>query len=124
MVLADLRWKLFVWAIVFMFPGLHGSALASPVLSSYSLDEAIAKGVVNARMSLFSATDQKHVLDSIAGIDSGIIYATYVGVWGTIRQQDINSAGQLAATLHQRLPRTILGGGVNESVRSPFRLKP
>lgn len=116
MELADLRSKLFVLAIAFTFIGLPGSSLASSGSSSYSLDEAIAKGVVNARMSLFNATDQKHVLDSIAGIDPGIIYATYVGVWGTIRQQDINSAGQLAATLHQRLPRTILGGGVNESV--------
>ena len=107
---------MFVWATVFAFLGLQRRALASSGSSSYSLDEAIAKGVVNARMSLFNATDQKHVLDSIAGIDPGIIYATYVGVWGTIRQQDINSAGQLAAVLHQYLPRTILGGGVNESV--------
>jgi len=81
---ADLRSKLFVWAIVFAFLGPHGSALASSASSSYSLDEAIAKGVVNARMSLFNATDQRDVLDSIAGIDPGILYATYVGVWGTI----------------------------------------
>lgn len=114
--LASLKSKLFCLAIVAALLGAQGSALVSSDSSSYTLDEAMAKGVVNARMSLFNATDQKHVLDSIAGIDPGILYATYVGVWGTIRQQDINSAGQLAATLHQHLPRTILGGGVNESV--------
>jgi hypothetical protein len=27
----------------------------------YTLDAAIAKGVVNTRMSLFNATDQKHI---------------------------------------------------------------
>lgn len=82
----------------------------------YPLNTAISKGVVNARMSLFSATDQKHVLDTIQGLDPGMIYATYVGVWGTIRQQDLNSAGQLAGKLRQLLPHTILGGGVNESM--------
>jgi hypothetical protein len=82
----------------------------------YPLSTAISKGVVNTRMSLFSATDQKHVLDAIQNLDPGMIYAAYVGVWGTIRQQDLNSAGQLASKLRQLLPRTILGGGVNESV--------
>lgn len=82
----------------------------------YPLNTAISKGVVSARMSLFSATDQKHVLDTIQKLNPGMIYATYVGVWGTIRQQDLNSAGQLASKLHQLLPQTILGGGVNESV--------
>jgi hypothetical protein len=84
--------------------------------SLYTLDAAIVKGVVNTRMSLFNATDQKHVLDTISDLDPGMIYATYVGVWGTIRQQDLNSAGQLAAKLRQLLPHTVLGGGVNESV--------
>ena len=74
--------------------------------SLYTLDAAIVKGVVNTRMSLFNATDQKHVLDTISDLDPGMIYATYVGVWGTIRQQDLNSAGQLAAKLRQLLPHT------------------
>ena len=82
----------------------------------YSLNTAISKGVVSTRMSLFNATDQKHVLDTIQGLDPGMIYATYVGVWGTIRQQDLNSAEQLAGKLRQLLPHTILGGGVNESM--------
>jgi len=87
-----------------------------PQVNLYALDAAIAKGVVNTRVSLFNATDQKHVLDAVRGLDPGMIYATYVGVWGTIRQQDLNSAGQLAQRLRQQLPYTILGGGVNESV--------
>jgi hypothetical protein len=82
----------------------------------YTVDNAISKGVVNARMSLFNATDQKHVLDSIGDIDPGIIYVAYVGVWGEIRQQDLDLAGHLAAKLRQRLPHAILGGGINESI--------
>jgi hypothetical protein len=38
---------------------------SSPTSAQYSINAAIAGGVINARMSLFNATDQKHVLDSI-----------------------------------------------------------
>ena len=99
--------------LLFLLLFAGATAFGEPL---YSVDAAIAKGVINARASLFNPTDQKHVLDSVRDLDPGLIYATYVGVWGTIRQQDLNSAGQLAAALRQRLPRTILGGGVNESV--------
>jgi hypothetical protein len=94
---------------------LHTAARAQPA-PLYSLDEALAKGTVSPRMSLFNDTDQRHVLESIDKLDPGISYATYVGVWGVIRQQDIEAAGRLASKLRQQLPRTILGGGVNESV--------
>ena len=104
--------------IALVLPGASTFAqpASSPTSAQYSINAAIAKGVINARMSLFNATDQKHVLDSIQELDPGIIYATYVGVWGTIRQQDLNTAGQLATALRQKLPRTIFGGGVNESM--------
>ena len=95
---------------------LLAGSLHAETPSLYTLDEALSKGVVSPRMSLFNGTDQSHVLDSIADLDPGISFASYVGVWGVIRQQDLNIAGQLATQLRQKLPRTILGGGVNESV--------
>lgn len=110
---------LFVFVLVLGFCRLVDAQQAEPVPPKpdlYSLNTAISKGVVSTRMSLFGATDQKHVLDTIQGLDPGMIYATYVGVWGTIRQQDLNSAEQLAGKLRQLLPHTILGGGVNESM--------
>lgn len=109
-------------ALFLLLSGVNVLAMAQDTMPApaqmrpYSLDAAITKGVVNARMSLFSVTDQKHVFDTIAGLDPGMIYVTYVGVWGTIRQQDLNSAGRIADKLQQLMPHTILGGGVNESV--------
>ena len=42
--------------------GVHAAA---PPL--YPIDQAISKGVVNARISLFSASDREHVLGSMGG---------------------------------------------------------
>ena len=109
------RWALIV-ALSAMISAMGSPASHAEARPLYTVDEAIAKGVVNARISIFNPADEQHALAAITEIDPGLIFGTYVGVWGTIRQQDLNAAGRLAQELRQRLPRAILGGGVNESM--------
>jgi hypothetical protein len=103
-----------IWVVAVIL--LTITAARSENQQLYSVEEAMAKGVVNARINIFNPAEEQHALEALTELNPGWIYGTFVGVWGVTRQQDVDAGGRLAKTLREHFPRTLLGSGLNESI--------
>ncbi len=111
-----------IFGIVLTWLALGGVAAAMQTSDSpYDWPQALAKGVLDLSSDRWSGRDRGALVAHLAALDPGIVNR-FAFFFGGASEDDLVATAAFAATVHQAVPRAILGATLPELIHADYAL--